>query len=79
MSSGFVFPDRALHAKTSSPFLSNHPSKVEGRAGNSKGFQESLSQKWEKAFVFFKHEDDAKGPATGPEMAVRFRELADSR
>ena len=39
-----------------------------------------LSQKWEKAFVFFKHEDDdAKGPATGPEMATRFRELADSR
>ena len=43
-----------------------------------------LSQKWAKAFVFFKHEDDdakgpAKGPATGPEMAVRFRELADSR
>jgi uncharacterized protein YecE (DUF72 family) len=43
-----------------------------------------LSQKWERAFVFFKHEDDdAKGPATGPakgpEMAVRFRELTDSR
>jgi uncharacterized protein YecE (DUF72 family) len=39
-----------------------------------------LSQKWERVFVFFKHEeDDAKGPATGPEMAVRFRELADSR
>jgi len=36
-----------------------------------------LSQKWEEAFVFFKHEgDDAKGPARGPEMAVRFRELA---
>ena len=34
-----------------------------------------LSQKWEKAFVFFKHEGDAKGP----EMAMRFRELADSR
>jgi uncharacterized protein YecE (DUF72 family) len=34
-----------------------------------------LSQKWEKAFVFFKHEDEAKGP----EVAVRFRELADSR
>jgi len=34
-----------------------------------------LSQKWEKAFVFFKHEDEAKGP----EAAVRFRELADSR
>jgi uncharacterized protein YecE (DUF72 family) len=37
-----------------------------------------ISQKWERAFVFFKHEDDdAKGPATGPEMAVRFRQLAD--
>ncbi len=35
-----------------------------------------LSQKWEKAFVFFKHEED---DAKGPEMAVRFRELADSR
>jgi len=34
-----------------------------------------LSQEWEKAFVFFKHEDEAKGP----EMATRFRELADSR
>ncbi len=32
-----------------------------------------LSQKWEKAFVFFKHEED---DATGPEMAMRFRELA---
>ncbi len=30
-----------------------------------------LSQKWEEAFVFFKHEDEAKGP----EVAVRFREL----
>ncbi len=34
-----------------------------------------LSQKWEKAFVFFKHEDEAKGP----EVAVRFRELVDLR
>jgi uncharacterized protein YecE (DUF72 family) len=34
-----------------------------------------LSQKWERAFVFFKHEEEAKGP----EMAVRFLELADSR
>ncbi len=33
-----------------------------------------LSQKWERAFVFFKHEDD---DAKGPEMAVRFRKLAD--
>jgi len=34
-----------------------------------------LAQKWEKAFVFFKHEEEAKGP----EMAMRFRELADAR
>ncbi len=32
------------------------------------------SQKWKKAFVFFKHEKEARGP----EMATRFRELADS-
>jgi len=32
------------------------------------------SQKWDKAFVFFKHEDEA----IGPEMAIRFRELTDS-
>ncbi len=32
-------------------------------------------QKWKRAFVFFKHEDEAKGP----EMAMRFRELADAR
>ena len=32
-----------------------------------------LAQKWEKAFIFFKHE----GMAKGPEMAVRFRELTD--
>ena len=34
-----------------------------------------LSQKWERAFVFFKHEDEAKGP----EMAMRFHELVVSR
>ncbi len=33
------------------------------------------SQKWEKAFVFFKHEEEAQGP----EMAIRFRELAGSK
>ncbi|RPI35605.1 MAG: DUF72 domain-containing protein [Nitrospiraceae bacterium] len=33
------------------------------------------SQKWEKTFVFFKHEEEAKGP----EMAMRFQELAGSR
>jgi uncharacterized protein YecE (DUF72 family) len=36
-----------------------------------------LSQKWERAFVFFKHEEEDAN--RGPEMAVRFRELADSR
>ena len=30
------------------------------------------SQKWERAFVFFKHED-------GPEMGMRFQELVDAR
>ena len=34
-----------------------------------------LSQKWEKAFVFFKHE----GAAIGPKTAIRFQELIDSR
>jgi uncharacterized protein YecE (DUF72 family) len=34
-----------------------------------------LSQQWDKAFVFFKHEEEAKGP----EMAIRFREISDSR
>lgn len=33
-----------------------------------------LSQKWERAFVFFKHEDEAGGA----DMATRFRELIDS-
>ncbi len=32
-----------------------------------------LSQKWERVFVFFKHEDEAKGP----EMAIRFRRLTE--
>jgi uncharacterized protein YecE (DUF72 family) len=32
-----------------------------------------LAQKWKKVFVFFKHEEEAKGV----EMAMRFRELAD--
>lgn len=38
----------------------------------SQWMEKILSQKWKKAFVFFKHEDEAKGPET----AVRFRELA---
>jgi len=34
--------------------------------------QRIQSQKWEKAFLFFKHEDEAEGPG----MAVKFRERA---
>jgi uncharacterized protein YecE (DUF72 family) len=34
-----------------------------------------LTQKWEKAFVFFKHEEEAQGPRT----AVLFQELINSR
>jgi uncharacterized protein YecE (DUF72 family) len=34
-----------------------------------------LAQPWDKAFVFFKHEEGAKGP----ELARRFQKLADSR
>jgi len=37
-----------------------------------------LAQKWERAFVFFKHEEEGKGPE-GPEIALRFLELADSK
>lgn len=36
------------------------------------------SQQWERAFVFFKHEEDAVGPVLGPEIALRFLELAGS-
>jgi len=35
-----------------------------------------LSQDWEQAFVFFKHEGDA---ARGPELAMRFQGLVDAR
>ncbi len=34
-----------------------------------------LSQKWERAFVYFKHEDEAKGA----ELAMRFQQIIDSR
>ena len=40
----------------------------------SKWVERILSQKWEKVFVFFKHEEEAIGPKT----ANRFRELIDS-
>jgi uncharacterized protein YecE (DUF72 family) len=39
----------------------------------SKWLTKIRSQKWQKAFVFFKHEDDAKGP----ELALRFRKLTE--
>jgi uncharacterized protein YecE (DUF72 family) len=41
----------------------------------SQWLEKILAQQWEKAFVFFKHEEEAKGPET----AIRFRELIDSR
>jgi uncharacterized protein YecE (DUF72 family) len=34
-----------------------------------------LSQKWERAFVYFKHEEEARGP----NMAIQFRELVSSK
>jgi len=41
----------------------------------SRWLERILAQNWQRAFVFFKHE----GMAKGPETAVRFRELTDSR
>ena len=38
----------------------------------SRWMERIVSQKWEKAFVFFKHE----GEAEGPEQAIRFQNLA---
>lgn len=38
-----------------------------------------VAQEWERVFVFFKHEEEATRPVMGPEMALRFRELADAR
>ena len=40
----------------------------------SEWMEKILSQTWERAFVFFKHEDEAGGA----KMAVRFRDLVDS-
>ncbi len=41
----------------------------------SEWLQRIISQKWERAFVFFKHEEEAKGA----EMARHFRQLAGSK
>jgi uncharacterized protein YecE (DUF72 family) len=38
--------------------------------------EQVLAQKWEQAFVFFKHEGDE---AKGPKLAMRFQELVDAR
>jgi uncharacterized protein YecE (DUF72 family) len=35
--------------------------------------QKLQAQQWDKAFVFFKHEDDEA--ARGPQLAMQFREL----
>ncbi len=43
-------------------------------ANLSQWVQSILSQKWERAFVFFKHEDEAKGA----ELAMRFQGLVDA-
>lgn len=40
-----------------------------------KWLERILAQDWERAFVFFKHEEEAKGP----ELAKRFRELAEAK
>ncbi len=43
--------------------------------GLSEWAERILSQKWERAFVFFKHEDGAGGA----EMALRFQEIIESK
>jgi uncharacterized protein YecE (DUF72 family) len=43
-----------------------------GPADLSRWLERIRAQKWKRAFVFFKHEEEAKGP----EMAMRFQELA---
>jgi uncharacterized protein YecE (DUF72 family) len=34
------------------------------------------AKEWEQAFVFFKHEEEGTGAVLGPELALRFQELA---
>ncbi len=46
-----------------------------GDADLSQWVDRILALDWEKVFVFFKHEDGAKGP----EMAMRFQQLIDAR
>jgi uncharacterized protein YecE (DUF72 family) len=35
-------------------------------------------ERWERAFVFFKHEEEETRQAAGPDLALRFRALADA-
>ena len=44
----------------------------------SRWLERILAQQWERVFVFFKHEEEATGPVVGPELALRFRQLADA-
>jgi len=37
------------------------------------------SQRWERVFVFFKHEEEGGGPITGPDTALQFRTLAEGQ
>ncbi|CAG0986062.1 hypothetical protein GEOBC_02098 [Geobacteraceae bacterium] len=37
------------------------------------------SQRWERVYVFFKHEEEADGPITGPGTALQFRTLAEGQ
>jgi uncharacterized protein YecE (DUF72 family) len=47
-----------------------------GEADLERWLERILAQDWERAFVFFKHEEEAAGPVAGPEMALRFLALA---
>jgi uncharacterized protein YecE (DUF72 family) len=44
-------------------------------AGLTQWAERIFSQQWDRAFVYFKHEDEARGA----EMALRFQELIDSK
>jgi uncharacterized protein YecE (DUF72 family) len=47
-------------------------------AGLAQWLERVRAQKWERAFVFFKHEEEETREAAGPDMALSFRELAAS-
>ncbi|HEY6838372.1 MAG TPA: DUF72 domain-containing protein [Geobacteraceae bacterium] len=47
-----------------------------GEEDLSRWLQRVRAMEWERAFVFFKHEEEGAGAAAGPARALRFRELA---